>query len=368
MVIGNKTLFLFPLFLLLLFSCSRKEDTSVFTLQAELGGLTEDTILVQDAMSYRDSTLSIIHHEGRFTFESAPDTFSLYRFTVNGGRQSFYVFADKGGMVEVTGNVDSAVVIAGNVAANERLMAFETALGGKINDLRRLHGDDSDDLGRLTDSLTCAEAAAYVTGNSDDYVSAVVMEKYMWDSRHPDYVLMDSVLSLMSGFLFDLPEMHKIKATVDRKKASFPGRNVYLGNLEFTDGSELLVADLRKNYLFVEFWASWSDASLDYHERLKDVYAKFGKAQVRENGKMTGVKFIGVSLDTDKSRCDSVVDATGISWPQVCDGEGWITNLADKYAVTSLPDNVLVGLNNKVIARSLTVEQLDSILSAKFKR
>lgn len=350
-------------------ACADREMTTAFTLRGDLRGLTHDTVEVRDVLSYKDTTYRVVQRDGRFAFVVEPDTFALYRVTVNGGAASFYAFGDKGRTVDASGRVDSAyVMLSGDVEANGRLMDFERVLAERL----RAFADSVDCAGAdgaaLLDSVACAEAAAYVLAHHDDYVSAVVFEKYLWESRRPDYVMLDSVLGGMSGILLDLPELHRARAVVDRKKAAFPGRYVYLNNLEFTDGTRLPISESRGNYLFIEFWASWSRPSMALRGELEDVYAKFRNAKVREAGKSVGVNFIGVSLDTDAALCDSASRAAAVEWRQVCDGKAWVSDLVEKFAITSLPDNVLLGLNNKVIGRSLTPAELDSVLSARFDR
>ncbi len=173
----------------------------------------------------------------------------------------------------------------------------------------------------------------------------------------------------MSGILLDLPEMQNAKNIVEKKKQSFNGRSVYINNIELTDGSKPEMKELRDNYLFLEFWASWSQQSLEYRSRLKEIYEKYRDAKkTMRNGEPVSLNFIGVSLDSDADLCDSLAAEHETAWPQLCDGKGWASDLVDKFAVTSLPDNVLLGTNNRVLGRGLSVEELDSILSKEFKR
>lgn len=350
-------------------ACADGGRTDVFTLRADLRGLTHDTVEVRDVLSYKDTVWRVVQSGGRFVFEAEPDTFVLYKLTVNGGASSFYAFGDKGGMVEAAGRVDSSFIsLGGNVEANGRLMDFERSLSSRLDAFADEAAGSGRDVAAQLDSIAGAEAAAYVASHRDDYVSVVVFEKYLWESRRPDYELIDSVLGCMSGILLDLPELHRARAVVDKKKAAFPGRYVYLNNLEFTDGTRMPISESRNNYLFIEFWASWSRPSMSLRGDFGEVYSKFRQAKVREAGKSVGVNFIGVSLDTDAAVCDSASRASSAGWRQVCDGNAWVSDLVEKFAITSLPDNVLLGLNNKVIGRSLTPSELDSVLSAKFAR
>ena len=63
-------------------------DTCII-LDADLRGLTSDTVLVHDAMSYRDTSFIVVQRDGKFRFESRPDTLTLYKLTFNDGADYF---------------------------------------------------------------------------------------------------------------------------------------------------------------------------------------------------------------------------------------------------------------------------------------
>lgn len=370
--------FLFQItFVLLLFlfaGCEKKENKR-FVLRADLKGLENDTVLIRDATSYSDTTYIVKQSKGRFEFEIPVDTFRIFDVYVNDGSRSFTVFADKGTEVSVSGDIDSMYVsLKGGVVENSLLSTFEKDLSKKLFSIvpdgytgkRPISLDWPDSiLSQVFDSIN-SEAAKYIRNNTSSYTSAVIFDKYLWNSAKPNYNLVDSLLEGLSGVLLDLPKVQAAKSISDLKKKVQKGKYIYPDRMKFLNNEGEASADeIRKNYLFLEFWASWSDASLAYRDSLKTVFNKYKN---KKDSKFRTVNFVGVSLDTDTVACKISVNERDIKWKQICDMKYWGSPWVSKYAISYIPDNVLVAPGNKIIARGLSVRELEKILDEEFSK
>lgn len=370
--------FLFQItFVLLLFlfaGCGKKENKR-FVLRADLEGLENDTVLIRDATSYSDTTYIVKQSKGRFEFEIPVDTFRIFDVYVNDGSRSFTVFADKGTEVSVSGDIDSMYVsLVGGASENADFSTFEKKLSEKLFSLahdgysgkRPVSYDWPDSV--LNNVLSCInrEAAGYIRGHVSNYTSAAVFDKYIWNSARPDYQLADSLLDILSGMLLDIPKIQAAKSVSDLKSKVQAGKYIYPDRMRFLGkGGEISADEIRKNYLFLEFWASWSDASLVYRDSLKTVFNKY---KGKKDSNLRSVNFVGISLDTDTVACKISVNERDIKWKQICDRKSWASPWVTKYAVSYIPDNILVAPGNRIMGRGLSVSELERILDEEFSK
>lgn len=358
----------------LFISCTGKGNSS-FVLNVQLDKSSNDSILIKDITSYLDSSYTVLSSNGKFTFSRNLKGLRIFDVYYNGNSDVFTVFADSATAVDVS-VIDSIgfINVKGGSVENKLLSDFRALVFKEIN----LNGDSScfywKDLSDTENKDSVIQANArkihnmaldFIRDHRANYASTIVFRDYLWNSPKPDYLMMDSVLQQMNGVLHDLPFIQKAKEDISKKKQVMPGRYVYSIPMDCLGGKKIQTYEQRDNYLFIEFWASWSAASLRFRDELKPVYNKY-KNKVKTVGRnKRKVLFVGVSFDTDTVECKVSTFGHDVEWPQVCDRHSWASDFAVKYSVTSLPDNVLLAPNNKIMAKGISVNELDSILNVE---
>jgi peroxiredoxin len=71
-----------------------------------------------------------------------------------------------------------------------------------------------------------------------------------------------------------------------------------------------------------------------------------------------GFEIVGVSLDNNKDAWLKAIDQLKLPWPQMSDLKGWESEGAKKYNVRSIPANVLLDKDGKIVAKDLRGEEL----------
>ena len=80
-----------------------------------------------------------------------------------------------------------------------------------------------------------------------------------------------------------------------------------------------------------------------------------------------GLEIIGVSFDQKKEAWVSMVKKLGMEWPQMSDLKGWQCAAAKIYGIRSIPSNILLDPQGKIVASDLRGEDLQKKLAEIYK-
>ena len=102
--------------------------------------------------------------------------------------------------------------------------------------------------------------------------------------------------------------------------------------LEFTApnlaGTPVDLASFRGRVVLLCFFAVWSEPSLQALEAVKKSVGNLPKDQLQ---------IVGISLDTKPAALAGLIQAKGISWPVLCDNQGWESAALRGLGINALP-------------------------------
>ncbi len=116
--------------------------------------------------------------------------------------------------------------------------------------------------------------------------------------------------------------------------------------------------DLKGKYVLVDFWASWCGPCRGENPNVVAAFNKY---------KDKGFTVFGVSFDQNKDKWMQAIAADKLAWTQVSDLKGWGNEAGKIYGITSIPQNILLDKEGKIVAKNLRGADLDAKLAEIIK-
>jgi peroxiredoxin len=193
-----------------------------------------------------------------------------------------------------------------------------------------------------------------------------------WIRQHPASPISAFLLSFNLGRL-SLDEKEAILAQLspaakDNAPAKRIANSVRINNLtgigktalDFTQndtlGKPVSLKDFRGKYVLVDFWASWC---VPCRGENPNVVAAFNKYKDKN------FTVISVSLDqpNGKEKWLKAIHDDHLDWTHVSDLKYWNNAVARQYDINSIPSNLLLDPDGKIIAKDLHGEELSNELA-----
>lgn len=129
--------------------------------------------------------------------------------------------------------------------------------------------------------------------------------------------------------------------------------------LNDTKGAPFSLSSLKGKYVLIDFWASWCQPCMMEMPNVMELY---------KNYKGKGFEIVGVSLDHEKDAWQKTTQIPGLDWIHVWDMvNDSLGHVARKYGVTSIPHNVLLDKEGKIIKVNIHGDELSAKLAELMK-
>jgi len=159
------------------------------------------------------------------------------------------------------------------------------------------------------------------------------------------------------GYLDKSIEHTKFARLATKKVNDIKGTRVGAVATDFSqatpEGKQVRLSDFRGQFVLVDFWASWCRPCRLENPNVVAAYQQY---------KDKAFTVLGVSLDSNRDQWIAAIQTDHLTWTNVCDLKGGANEAAVLYGIESIPQNILIDKDGRIIAKNLRGQALEQKL------
>ncbi len=321
------------------------------------------TIMVRDTADWYAAD-SIVLEDGQGTLRFSPEGPTSFYVRIAGIAEPLAGFGYRGSLT-LTGDA-GVVPFEGRLEGTEEMTAFNTFNDQQqaFQDYARSFDSSFQTASAMGDSATLDSLSSLLNAEYEKLqveIKRFAMEHGALGAYIANRYLYMEEAAVLDSVLMGVPEDEKnsqdVKLLTERVTALSRvaiGQPVLDLHQKDTLGNDVsLINLLGTGYTLVDFWASWCGPCRAQNPALVQVYQDFQSA---------GFVIVGVAFDDDFGKWMEAIHTDGLTWPQMTDLQGWNNSASKAYSIRAIPQNVLIGPDQTIVARNLEPDALRAYL------
>lgn len=190
-------------------------------------------------------------------------------------------------------------------------------------------------------------AIQFTKDHPESPIGIWLVKKYIIATPSPDYKEANDLIKLMKAHQKDNGQLVNLSKSVSELNNASVGKRLPSFTAYDTKGGLVSSAQLSTGTAIIMTYATWSYNSSDILRQVKD---KIDQSKAN-------VKVVVISVDPSKTDCENYLKTSNYTWPVICTGEMFDTNILSQLGMKTVPDNIVVR-NGTITARDLSASDL----------
>ncbi len=214
----------------------------------------------------------------------------------------------------------------------------------------------SSQLKQASDSARAKEIGKFIQAYPNSFVSIHAIQNFSMNGNFiPNEAYGMTLYGLLSHKLQNSQSGQTLLEDIRIAKQTAIGATAPDFSQRDTLDREVKFSSFHGQYVLIDFWASWCKPCRAENPSLVKAFQQFNH---------NNFTILSVSLDNNKTSWLKAIRKDKLTWTHVSDLKFWRNAVALQFGVKSIPQNILISPDGKIIRKNIPPSELEAVLKS----